>query len=109
MITTAQLLAEGRRRGPELSLALHEAWKALQGGHGGADDFELVLNDLAEFTEYYFVAPPGTSGDVLVRREGARAVFARILFLLDVPMTTLGEWRKAALVELDITNQEGER
>lgn len=109
MITTANLFARGSRRGPELDIALNEAWRALSQGRGSEADFELVMNDLAEVSEYYYVAPTGTSGEDLIRREGARAIFARILFLLDVPVSKLAEWRKAALIELEITNEEGER
>lgn len=109
MKTTADLFKEGARRGPELTLALGEAWRAFREGRASVADYDLIIGDLQETSGYYYVTLPGTSSEELRHREGARSVFARILFLLDVPLDKFDEMRRAALVELDITNQEGER
>lgn len=109
MKTSADLFPEGNRRGDGLTIALGEAWRAFREGRAGTAEYELIIGDLQEITGYYYVAPPSTTNDELRQREGARSVFARILFLLDVPLDKLVEMRRAALIELDVTNQEGER
>lgn len=109
MKTTADILPEGKRRGNAGKVRLHEAWQALSEGRGGQEDWDLAFGDLAEQSGYYFIAPEGCSNEELQRREGARALFARILFLIDVPVAQLKVWRAAALVELGITDVEGDR
>ena len=72
------------------------------------EDFELVMSDLAEQSEYYFIAPAGSTGEELMRREGKRELMARVIYLLDRPTSFMQELRRAALDELTVTNLEGE-
>lgn len=109
MRTSADIFPKGDRRGEKRDIRLSEAWQAILEGRGSKEDAELAFSDLAEFSGYYFVPPAGTSGDDLQRDAGRRETFARILYLLDVPMTRLTEMRLAALGELQVTNEEGER
>ena len=110
MITSKQLFERGKgRRGNAEKVRLHEAWAALARGGGSREDFELAIGDLAEQSDYYYIAQPDATPESLMRREGRRELFARILYLLDVPKDVMAEWHAAALVELSITSAEGER
>lgn len=110
MKTTADLFKQsaGRRGGVE-ALRLREAWQAIAQGRGGQLDWELAFGDLAETSEYYYIAPPDATPEQILRREGKRELFARILYLLNVPRSKVEEWQRAALTELAITSTEGER
>lgn len=99
MITIRDLMAGGHRN-PDAENRLSQAWTTVLAGNGSREDGELIFSDLAYESGYFYVAPPGTSDAELREREGARKVFARILFLLDVPMTKLDDMRRASLREL---------
>lgn len=108
MQTSRTLLNPGERRGDKWEDRLSEAWRAMQNGSGSREDFEVALSDLAEKSEFFYVADPAASGDALLRREGRREVMARILFLLDRPVSYMTELRRAALDELTVTNIESD-
>ena len=76
---------------------LAEAWAAILRGKGTREDGEMVLTDLATKTGYFTVAPSSVSANELFMREGARTIFARIFFLLDVSMQKVGEMSDASL------------
>ena len=107
MITTRDILKPGERRGPEREARLSSAWQAIASGKGSKEDADLVLADLAETSEFYYVADPEATPTQLMRREGRREVMARILFLLDLPASYMTELRQAALDELQLTMTEG--
>lgn len=108
MKTTRDIL-DGRfpRDADEVTARLADAARAIRDGRGTRDDADLFFGDLMFHSGYFYVAPAGTSDSELQHREGARSVFARILYLLDVPLTELDEYRAAALAELQNTNDEG--
>ena len=108
MQTSRTILQHGERRGEKWEARLSSAWNAISKGEGSAEDFDLVLSDLAETSEYFYIAMPGAEADELLRREGKREVFARILFLLDRPGSFMQELRRAALDEMTVSNLEGE-
>lgn len=98
MITIRDLMAGGHRN-PEAEPRLSQAWTAILEGRGSREDAELAVNDLAYESGYHYL--PLTASDADLREHyGARKVFARILFLLDVPMTKLDDMRRASLREL---------
>ncbi len=105
--TTRDALVPGKRRGALAEQRLHEAYANVFSR--GGEDVDLVLADLAEYSGYFFVTPTGTSADDLFRVEGSRQVFARILSLISLPMSQLEALRKAALEELQTSNEEGSR
>ena len=108
MQTSRTILQHGERRGEKWEARLSSAWTALSKGDGSAEDFELAFTDLAEQSEYFFIAAPGAEADELLRREGKRELFARILYLLDRPGSFMTELRRAALDEMTVSNIEGE-
>ena len=108
MQTSRTILQAGERREDKRETRLSSAWLAISRGEGATEDFELVLADLAEQSEFFFIAAPGAEGDELLRREGKRELFARILYLLDLPGSFMTEIRRAALDELTVSNLEGE-
>jgi len=75
------------------------AYQRLFAGHGGAEDAELVLVDLAEFSGFYKTSPPGTTDGELRFREGARFVFAHIRSLLGLTEAELQALETAARIE----------
>lgn len=97
--------------GPEVEVKkearLAEAWTAIMAGRGSVEDAELAMQDLADASGYFYLLPPTATDAELHRREGAREVYARILFLLDLPMSYIGELRRAALDALQIQQSEG--
>lgn len=97
-------------RGSEAELRLASAYEAVfLLRNATKDDLDMVMVDLAEFTGYFAVAPAGTSEAELRDLNGKRAVFARILSLIKLPMGRLSQLREAALVEMQISSLEGER
>lgn len=108
MQTSRTILQPGDRRGEKWEARLSSAWNAISKGDGASEDFELVLADLAEQSEFFYIAAPRAEGDELLRREGKRELFARILYLLDLPGSFMTEIRKAALDELTVSTLEGE-
>lgn len=111
MQTSRTLLRRGERREQpngenKWEDRLSEAWRAIQTGDGSREDFEVIMSDLAEQTEFFYVADPSASGEALLRREGRREIMSRILFLLDRPVSYMTELRRAALDELTITQIE---
>lgn len=106
MQTSRSLLKPGERRGDKWEDRLSSAWQAFSRGAASAEDYELIMCDLMELTEFFYVAQPDASGEALQRREGRREVMARILFLLDRPASYMTELRRAALDELTISNLE---
>lgn len=105
--TTADIFDEGKRRGAGSQLKLHEAFHTVFDRR--KEHVDLVLADLAEFSGYYFVTPPGASNEFLRQMEGRREVFARILSLIALPMTQLEALWVAAVEETQTSNTEGER
>jgi hypothetical protein len=91
--------AQVRQLNDEVKLG--KAWRGIFQGHGvTGDEAKAVLTDLIIESEYFAVSPPGTSTEMLHRREGKREVIARILFLLDLPSSFITELRRDALDEL---------
>lgn len=102
------LLRRGQRRSVKHEERLTTAWQAIMHGKGSKDDAELVMADLGEFSGYFAVSEPGTDGTTLSHNEGRRAVYARIMYLLDLPASYMSELRRASLDEMQITATEGE-
>lgn len=98
----------GTRRKVVRDIRLEQAWVALLGGKGSKEDADLAMADLADYTGYYAVAPEGTSTEMMHRFEGRRDVMARILFLLDNPTSYSADLRRAALDELQISQNQSE-
>ena len=110
MRTTRDLFnGQYKRDSDEIEARLSEAVRAVKEGRGSALDGELFFGELMYTSGYFSVAPAGTSDSELQRREGARDVFARILYLLDISLDQVDEYHKASLVELTNTNDEGAR
>lgn len=107
MQTSRTILQHGERRGDKWETRLSSAWNAIAKGEGSKEDFELVLVDLSELSEYFAIAQPDASGADLMRREGKREVFSRILFLLDRPNSFMTEVMRATLDEMTVSTLEG--
>ncbi len=108
--TTGDIFPKGKRRGPQSELRLHEAYRAvftLQ--KPMKEDLDLVLADLGEFSGYHAVLSPTATDGEMRDHNGRRAVFARILSLIELPLSQLNDLRNAALVEMQISNEEGSR
>lgn len=105
--TTADIFDPGKRRGPTMQLRMHQAYSELFDRK--QENVDLVMADLAEFSGYFFVTPPGVDPGVRDQMEGRREVFARILSLIALPMTQLEALRVAAAEEQQTSNTEGER
>jgi hypothetical protein len=80
---------------------LGDIWQAFVAGRSvTSEDARQVMTDLLVASEYFNVAPPDATGDVLQRREGKRELMARILFLSDLPSSAITRARRDVLNEL---------
>lgn len=87
---------------PENSLALVSAWQRLATGQGERADFEVAMSDLAAYAGYNDITPPDAPDSVLRFNEGKRAVFARILFLVELDSASQAALRAAAKEQRDL-------
>lgn len=109
-MTTDKQFKEGQRRGPRQTLVLSDAYKAVfKMRNPTPEALEMVMNDLAEFSGYFAVSPRGASAEDVNYDNGQRSVFARILILTGVYGDELERLRAAAIIEMQISNTEGER
>lgn len=109
-MTTDKQFKEGQRRGAQQTLALTAAYTAvftLQ--KPTRESLDMVMADLGEFSGYFAVPPEGTPNEVAHYRNGQRSVFARILSLIALSDYELNRLRADALLEMQISNVEGER
>lgn len=83
---------------------LASAWASILRGKGSREDGELVVADLATRSGYFTVAPANVTANELFMREGARTIFARIFFLLDVSMQQAGDLSVATLRQQEAEN-----
>lgn len=98
------------RRGAKQTLVLSDAYKAVfTMKQATPEALEMVMNDLAEFSGYFAVTPRGASIEEAAYDNGMRAVFARIKSLTGLYGGDLERLRAAALLEMQISNEEGER
>lgn len=82
---------------PDVTPDIIDGWKALAAGRGvSKHTAEAMLADLAAFTRFYEAVSPDTPTEVLRDLNGRRAVFARILLLLDVPPAVADALRQAS-------------
>jgi len=109
-MTTDKNFKEGLRRGAAQTLNLSNAYKAVfTMKQATPEALDTVREDLAEFSGYFAVSPRGASVEEASYDNGMRAVFARILSLTGLSGDELERLRAAALREMQISNEEGER
>lgn len=109
-MTTDKQFKQGQRRGARQTLVLSDAYKAVFAMRNPTPEaLEMVMNDLAEFSGYFAVSPRGSSEADVNYDNGQRSVFARIKSLTGLYGDDLERLRVAALLEMQISNEEGER
>lgn len=103
MVHTVSDLLPMELQGDDTAKAVRvkEAYKAFVDGRASRDDADLIMLDLAKVSGYYHVTPPGTSSDDVQRAEGARSVYARIVYMLNMPAPTMGEYLSGLAREPD--------
>lgn len=74
---------------------LMEAYTAFAEGRASRDDADLVLVDLAVHSGYFHVSERGSTGTEMAYDAGARSVFARIMFMLNLPMDRIADLQRA--------------
>lgn len=107
MVTTVtDMLPEHLRLDPATREGrLASAYKALVQGNAGRDDVEMVLVDLAIVSGYYNVTVPGTSNGDVQRAEGARSVYARIVYMASLPEEIMAAYMRALTAESTHMNE----
>lgn len=103
MVRMHRLVPDPEKRDDRLA----QAWHAFVSGRAGREDADLIMGDLAMFTGFMQVSDVGATDAELRRFEGRRDVMARILFLLDMPMSHMTELRRAAADEAVASAMEG--
>lgn len=87
-------------------VALGDLWRTFMAGRSvTSEEAQLMIVDLLMTSQYFEIAPPGTTGEALQRREGARELMGRILFLADLPSSYITRLRRDALDELQKLNE----
>lgn len=85
---------------------LGELWQTFLAGRSvTSEEAQLMIVDLLLTSQYFEIAPPGATGDMLQRREGARELMGRILFLADLPSSYITKLRRDALDGLQKLNE----
>lgn len=108
MDTTRTVIPAEKRTQETRNDRLSQAWNAFVRGAASKEDADLIMSDLAKYSEFFFTASDDVELRQLMRREGRRDVMGRILFLLDLPFTYMTELRRAALDEHLVDSVEGE-
>lgn len=103
--TPAVLYPKGQGRGSQASEKLTKAYLDVFGKDN--ESVEIVLTDLANFTGFYKVPPPGTPPETLLYEQGLRAAFGRLFHFLSLPPDRLEELEKAARAEALVDEEEG--
>lgn len=88
---TTRLLDLVARAPDDMKVPLAEAhivaaYQAFAEGRAGKKDADLIIQDLAMYSGYFHVTSQGTPEGELKYAEGARSVFARIMFMLNLPV-----------------------
>lgn len=60
------------------------AYQALFDGNGSREDAEIVLTDLMMTSRWNEVLPEGADDAALQRHNGGRAVFGRVVYMMNV-------------------------
>lgn len=90
---------KGERRSAKAQQTLATAYQKLFTGHGGEQDAQLVLVDLANFTGFYRVNGPGFSGDDRAHSDGMRLAYGRIFQFLRMSDEERRQLEEAARLE----------
>lgn len=104
MISLSSLFPQGRRRKASAADRLSNAYNEVFSRQESA---ELVLADLAAFSGFYQVTPPGASDAEVRYAEGMRAVFARIERFRLLTPTERTQLEQAARQEAITSQKEG--
>lgn len=109
-MTTDKDFPAGKRRGPTATLILAGSYAAVFSQRRPTPEaLEMVMNDLAEFSGYFAVLPTGAGLAEFAEANGKRSIFARILSLSGISEVERERLRADALIEMQISNAEGER
>lgn len=85
---------------------LSAAYAAFLKGGASREDAELILVDLAVHSGYFHVSERGSSGTEMAYDAGARSVFARIMFMLSLPMDRIADLQRALTATTPLYTQE---
>lgn|GEM_PF-4232356 len=85
---------------------LMEAYAAFMRGAASREDAELIFVDLALHSGYFHVSERGSSGTEMAYDAGARSVFARIMFMLNLPMDRIADLQRALTATTPLYTQE---
>ena len=103
--TIANRFYPGRRRAIRAQYRLTEAYREVF--QVGNESAEMVISDLANFTGYYKVPPPGTPSETLQYEAGMRAAFGRLFHFLTLSDEQRKALERAVRQESDADNEEG--
>lgn len=85
---------------------LMAAYAAFMQGAASREDAELIFVDLALHSGYFHVSERGSSGTEMAYDAGARSVFARIMFMLNLPMDRIADLQRALTATTPLYTQE---
>lgn len=100
--------AIGKRRTPEVRLALGDAYRRVFKGTADQNQAEMVLADLLNFSGCYKVAPVGATGLEYARHAGRQEIAGRILSQLRQTEDEINALERAVRHEALIDQGEGE-
>ena len=103
----ARRFQTGFRRKEEAKLKLTEAYEHFAEGTASRQDYELIMVDLAHYSGYFAVTAPNTPPDEVIRREGQRYVYERIMSFVCMTPGARDELQHAAAAEMAADRAEG--
>ena len=110
---TDQIGSDVPARGATAQSRMVSAYRALFSGHGGKDDADIVLTDLAKKSGFFGVMSASVLADVrnpamaMALQEGSRTLFKDILNYLELPPEALSDLQQAVKAETAIDNVHG--
>ena len=104
----ASSFPNGRKRGAAASKRLVSAYNAVFTGKGSAEDADMVLADMANFTGFYRVNGIGVSGEDRAFADGLRAAYGRIFRFLNLTDAERRSLEFAAREEALADSEEGD-
>lgn len=106
--TTSMGKEAGKRRGPDAKLSLKQSYDAFF--HGGMSDAqrEIVIADLANFSNFYAVGVADMSAEERAYREGQRSVYGRMMQHVRMTQLEQDALERAIREEAFVDMTEGE-
>jgi len=94
------------RNGLTREARVAEAYRAFRDGGCSRDDADIIIADLAMHSGYFHVSARETAPHERAFDDGARSVFARMMFMMNLPWDQLQDLQRALTTVTPLYTQE---